>query len=216
MHDEKWLCNLLEPYGLSLGSIETSQLLTYLGLLTRWNPHVNLVSTASPEVWVRRHFAESLYLSRVITLEGPLIDIGSGAGFPALPLKIVFPDLSITLLEPVGKKRAFLKEVIRVCNLKGVEVRSERLEDYDPGPRSFSVATSRAVGHFGELVQQVSSFLEDQGRIFVWVSAKQRTELEAVSKWVTWDKPIDIPRTDNSQIWCGKRKALPRVAGDPV
>src|SRR5487761_245082 len=120
--DEEWLHELPSPYGLFLGSTQLGQILAYLALLAEWNQRINLVSAASAEVWVRRHFAESLYLSCHASLEGRMLDIGSGGGFPALPLKIVFPGLLVTLLEPTGKKRVFLKEACRVCGLDNVEV----------------------------------------------------------------------------------------------
>ncbi|MGH9453593.1 MAG: 16S rRNA (guanine(527)-N(7))-methyltransferase RsmG [Terriglobia bacterium] len=206
MRDAPWLAQLLEPFGLSLGEIEVTQLLAYLNLLIRWNQHVNLVASASAEVWVWRHFAESLYLARRWTLRGRLLDVGSGAGFPALPLKITFPALSVTLLEPTGKKRAFLKEVIRKCRLSDVDVRSERLADFGVERGPFDSITSRAVGKFGEIVPRAAKLLGHDGRIFLWVSSRQRVELDAVSKWVDWGAPLDIPGTDHSQIWAGIRR----------
>ncbi|MGH9403017.1 MAG: 16S rRNA (guanine(527)-N(7))-methyltransferase RsmG, partial [Terriglobia bacterium] len=86
---------------------------TYLGLLLRWNEKINLTAIRTPEECVTRHFAESLFLARHEQLNGRLLDIGSGAGFPGLALKVAVPELAVTLLEPVAKKRAFLKEVVR-------------------------------------------------------------------------------------------------------
>jgi len=209
MQDGSWLCELLKPYGISLVSDQTAQILSYLSLLTQWNQHVNLVSAASLEVWVRRHFVESLYLSRAVVLEGRLIDIGSGAGFPALPLKIIFPRLKVTLLEPIGKKRAFLKEVCRACDLGDVEVRSERIEEFDPGNSIYNIATSRAVGHFQMLVPRMIEFLEEGGWVFLWVSARQEAEIPSASKSVVWKEPIRIPATEGSQICWGIRKSPP-------
>ena len=136
MMDEATVRRLLEPFGIDLSADQTSQLVAYLELLLRWNKKINLTGIRDGESCVSRHFGESLYLGRWVRLNGRLLDIGSGAGFPGLSLKIIFPDLSVTLLEPVAKKRAFLKEVARVCGMDLVEVRGERLEDFVGGPVS--------------------------------------------------------------------------------
>src|SRR5208337_4107378 len=137
---------------------QIGQVIAYLELLLRWNQKINLTALRDAPSCVRRHFGESLYLGRWVELNGKLLDIGSGAGFPGLCLKIIFPDLSVTLLEPVAKKRAFLKEAARVCGMNSVEVRGERLEDFAGGgaPPAYDAATARAVGHLEELMPLAS------------------------------------------------------------
>ena len=107
MVDETRLRELLQPYGLELSSFQAGQILSYLNLLLRWNQKINLTAIRDPEECVTRLFGESLFLARRLELYGHLLDIGSGAGFPGLALKIVFPDIFVTLLEPIAKKRAF-------------------------------------------------------------------------------------------------------------
>src|SRR3970040_314440 len=92
------ITELLEPFGLSITAEQTDRLLAYLELLIRWNSKINLVGPASNEECVTRHFGESLFLQRWVDLNGSLLDIGSGAGFPGLALKIVCPGLEVTLL----------------------------------------------------------------------------------------------------------------------
>src|SRR5438128_6263048 len=132
-------------------------------MLLAWNRRINLVSATTPQECVTRHFGESLFLARWHRLQGRLLDVGSGAGFPGLALKIAWPDLATTLLEPVAKKRAFLKEVVRACGM-AVEVRSERLEEFmgrREGPvegdekrrRRFDSTTARAVGPVRRLTE---------------------------------------------------------------
>src|SRR3990172_6627889 len=113
--------NLLEPFGLDLHRHQIEQVRAYLELLMRWNQRINLTAIRTPEGCATRHFGESLYLARWVELRGKLLDIGSGAGFPGLALKICSPELAVTLLEPVAKKRAFLKEVARACGFSEVE-----------------------------------------------------------------------------------------------
>ena len=137
---------LLEPFGLSLSDPQLSQTLEYLDLLLRWNQKINLSGIRAPEECLTRHFGESFYIARRIKLEGRLLDIGSGAGFPGLALKIVFPQLAVTLLEPNAKKRAFLKEVARTLALEFAQVLPDRLEQYsrEAGAASFDAASRRS------------------------------------------------------------------------
>src|SRR5208283_2920513 len=154
MPSEATIRQLLEPFGLNLSPEQIGQMIVYLELLLRWNEKINLTGIRDWETCLTRHFGESLYLGRWVELKGRLLDIGSGAGFPGLSLKIIFPDLSVTLLEPVAKKRAFLKEVARICGMNLVEVRRERLEEFACGQSAplYDGATVRAVGHLEELM----------------------------------------------------------------
>jgi 16S rRNA (guanine527-N7)-methyltransferase len=196
---------LLAPFELALTPAQINQILTYLDLLLRWNRRINLTAIRSPEECVTRHFGESLYLSRSMELHGKLLDIGSGAGFPGLALKIAFPALSVTLLEPVTKKRAFLKEVARVCGMNCVEARGERLEDFagiEPTPCYDSV-TARAVGRWNELISLAADCLKPGGQIFLWLSKKQAPGLGEGEGRIDWGKAIPIPLSRQGEIWCG-------------
>lgn len=199
---------LLEPFKLELSSSQIAQLLEYLKLLLKWNRKMNLTAIRTPEACVTRHFGESLYLARWTTIEGRLLDIGSGAGFPGLALKIAFPWLAVTLLEPVAKKRAFLKEVARTCGIESVEVRGERLQDFlrqDPDAR-FDAATARAVGHVESLAGQAAKFLAPGSRLYLWLSAEQGARLARTSGDFKWDPPIPLPLARQREIWIGVRK----------
>ena len=207
MLDEATVRLLLEPFGLNLDSRQISQLLAYLELLLRWNRKINLTAIRDPEKCITRHFGESLYLSRWIELNGRLLDIGSGAGFPGLSLKIVFPHLSVTLLEPVAKKRAFLKEVARVCEMTLVEVRGERLEDFVRASSLwvYDVATTRAVGHLEELIPLASGCLKPGGEIFLWLSANQARAMGDLHGVIRKVGTITVPTSSQGEIWRGKK-----------
>jgi len=203
---------LLAPFEVELSGAQTALLLSYLELLERWNRKINLTAIRRPEEIVTRHFGESLYLGRLMPLEGQLLDIGSGAGFPGLALKLQFPGLAVTLLEPVGKKRAFLKEVVRTCGMTQVEVRSERLEEFArraPAPR-YSTATARAVGQLDELVPAAASCLKPGGRLALWISREQAGDLQRITAEVTWTDPFPVPLGHRREIWVGtKLGAIP-------
>ncbi|OFW13177.1 MAG: 16S rRNA (guanine(527)-N(7))-methyltransferase RsmG [Acidobacteria bacterium RIFCSPLOWO2_02_FULL_59_13] len=116
--------------GLPLTQAQCNQLATHFSLLLRWNQKINLTAVRRPQQIATRHFEESLFLLKLVSCApGLLIDVGSGAGFPGLAVKIACPSLSAVLLEPNHKKATFLKEVIRSCGLENVEVRTQRLED---------------------------------------------------------------------------------------
>lgn len=198
---------LLAPFNLDLSSAQLGQMLTYLDLLQRWNRKINLTAIEGAEASVTRHFGESLYLSRWVELKGKLIDIGSGAGFPGLALKITFPELATTLLEPAAKKRAFLKEVARACGMDAVEVRGDRLEDFvRRNPRSkFNSATSRAVGHVDRLVPLAAECLVSEGGIYLWVGRDQGQRLAMIRTAIVWNSPIALPLAREREIWVGAK-----------
>jgi 16S rRNA (guanine527-N7)-methyltransferase len=202
---------LLHPFALTLNSHQAALLTTYLELLLRWNRKINLTALRTPDECVTRHFGESLYLARWMSLQGKLLDIGSGAGFPGLALKIAFPQLAATLLEPVGKKRAFLKEVARECKFGSVEVRSERLDGFVQlsSAGSFDAATARAVGRLGELVPHAARCLRMGGRLCLWMSREQAGALGGTQGLIAWDKPIPLPAGSKGEIWVGVRTAAP-------
>ena len=209
MVSEATVRQLLEPFGLALSAEQTGKVVAYLELLLRWNAKINLTSLRDPASCLRRHFGESLYVGRWVELKGKLLDIGSGAGFPGLCLKILFPELSVTLLEPVAKKRGFLKEAARVCGMSGVEVRRERLEEFARSAGAegaFDAVTARAVGNLQALIPLASGCLKEGGKLLLWLSRLQASaigygkgEFEAV-------KSLKLPGGEQGEIWWGEKR----------
>ena len=199
------LRQLLEPFGIDLSSAQADQVLAYLHLLLRWNQKINLTAIRDPEECVTRHFGESLFLVGHRQLHGDLLDIGSGAGFPGLALKIVFPEISVTLLEPVAKKRAFLKEAARACGFSQVVARAERLEELaSANPlQTFDFATMRAVGNLELLVPLAAQCLKTGGNLLLWLSQDQACVLAGIESGLTWAKPLPIPLSRTGEIWRG-------------
>jgi 16S rRNA (guanine527-N7)-methyltransferase len=155
-----------------------------------------------------RHFGESLYIGRCVELRGDLLDIGSGAGFPGLALKIAFPRLATTLLEPVAKKRAFLKEVARACGMDSVQVRGEPLADFlrqNPNA-AFANATSRGLGRLAKLIPLAVRALRSGGHLLLWATQKDTEMLVAAQEVLEWRSPILLPLSRNREIWVGTRK----------
>jgi 16S rRNA (guanine527-N7)-methyltransferase len=122
-----------------------NQLALYLDLLLRWNARINLTAIREPRAIVERHFGESLFAARhVPTPARTLLDHGSGAGFPGLPIALARPDLAVTLSESQSKKVAFLREAVRTLSLPNVEIHPARTESL-PATQKFDCVTLRAV-----------------------------------------------------------------------
>jgi 16S rRNA (guanine527-N7)-methyltransferase len=141
---ESAIWELLKPYLPTAPSGLYPQLSTYLDLLLKWNARTNLTAIRDPEEIVRRHFGESLFAARHLDPNTPtLLDFGSGAGFPGLPIALLRPDIQVTLAESQNKKATFLREVVRTLNLH-TEVWPDRVEAMPPA-RQFHTVVLRAV-----------------------------------------------------------------------
>jgi len=168
---ESQIAALLQPY---LGEAPTppnlyAQLNAYLDLLLRWNARTNLTAIRDPEEIVRRHFGESLFAGIHISLLLPpsatLLDFGSGAGFPGLPIQLLLPDLQVTLAESQGKKASFLREAVRTLSLK-TEVWAKRVEEMAP-ERRFQCITLRAVDNMAAALEGVPAHILPAGILAV-------------------------------------------------
>jgi 16S rRNA (guanine527-N7)-methyltransferase len=197
---------LLRPFAVALDAQQLAQLRIYLDLLLRWNQKINLTSVRDPEQMIIRHFGEAFFLQAREELTGNLLDIGSGAGFPGLALKILSPSLPFTLLEPVAKKRAFLKEVTRSCGFGAIEVRRERLEELVPQGAKFRVATARAVGPIEKLAKQAGLVLSAGGKLYLWVTQGQSNKLGPVSGAIAWTQHLPIPLSREREVLIGVRQ----------
>jgi 16S rRNA (guanine527-N7)-methyltransferase len=137
------ITHLLEPYLTPIPESLAEKLSVYLDLLLKWNARTNLTAIRDPEEIVRRHFGESLFTGANLPEATTLLDFGSGAGFPGLPIQLFRPNLTVTLSESQNKKATFLREAIRTLGLK-TEVWADRVETI-PVERQFDIVTLRAV-----------------------------------------------------------------------
>ena len=202
MLDRNTVRELLTPFDNSLSDESIDKLLIHLDLLFRWNKKINLTSIGTPEECVTRHFGESFLISKVVQPKGRLLDIGSGAGFPGLAVKLIAPDLDIVLLEPIAKKRAFLKEVTRVCGMSSVQILGSRLEQFERnrGPRAFDIITVRAVGELESLIPTAAVLLKSGGHFCLWVGGQQIDALRTANPDLQWQHPAKIPLSHNRFI----------------
>ena len=150
----------------------------YIELLLRWNRKLNLTAITDPREIVTRNFAESLLAAPWLTADaGRLCDVGSGAGFPGLALKLVLPAWQVVLLEPTAKKAAFLSEAARTLGLKDVQAERARWEETDWPAASFDAITSRAVGGHTEMAAWAMNQLRPGGKLVFWLGAEDAEDL---------------------------------------
>lgn len=155
----------------------------YYKMLIEYNSHTNLTRiTEESEVYLK-HFYDSLTLVKAVNLDNQtLLDIGTGAGFPGLVLKIVFPNLKVTLVDSLNKRITFLKSVIENLNLKDIEAVHARAEEYIMDKReSFDIVTSRAVANMSTLSELCIPFVK-VGGYFIPMKADAKDELELAKK----------------------------------
>jgi 16S rRNA (guanine527-N7)-methyltransferase len=180
---------------IQLNRRQHEQLQTYFSLLLKWNERVNLTSIRDPKEIAVRHFEESLFLAKLLPApHGLVVDIGSGAGFPGLPLKIAWPEVQMSLLEPNQKKATFLKEVIRLCGLERTEVRAERLESAATGPlrQKAALATMRAVAPTPQALADAEQLLTAGGQLALFTSEKGAKKIAAPGN-MQWQQRAAIP-----------------------
>lgn len=147
---------LLKPY--VQGGVApqlAAQLVDYLELLLKWNARTNLTAIRDPDEIVRRHFGESLFLGAHLRDCSTLLDFGSGAGFPGVPVQLLQPEIAVTLAESQGKKAAFLREVVRHFGLQ-TEVWASRVEAM-PSERRFDAVALRAVDKMDSAVREAAA-----------------------------------------------------------
>jgi 16S rRNA (guanine527-N7)-methyltransferase len=197
----------LAPFGAKLSDEQIEAFSAYLDLLIYWNRTVNLTATDDPEEIVGRHFGESIFpLSVVAMSHGRLADVGSGAGFPGLPLRIASTGLDVLLMEPNHKKCAFLAEVAGELELGGVSIARSRYEEYRSVGTRFDFVVSRALGNYKTLLRWARNVLEDEGKVILWLGAEDSVSVSKSHDW-EWDVPVLIPGSRRRVVLVGRPKA---------
>ena len=183
----------LKALGLEVSATAQTQLLDYIALIEKWNNVYNLTAIRARERMVSEHLLDSLAVARHIP-PGALLDLGSGAGLPGIPLRVVRPDLRVTVLESNHKKCAFLKQATIELALSEVEVICQRAETFRP-PSGFDSVISRAVADLATLASLSLPLLAPGGRLFAMKGVEPRDELAAIGATVRVEAVIrlDVP-----------------------
>ena len=166
----------------------------YCSLLLRWNARTNLTAIRDEDGILSRHFVESIACARALPAGvGTLLDFGSGAGFPGIPIALCRPEIAVTLAESQGKKAAFLREAVRTLGI-GTAVHSGRAELLTTG---FDCVTLRAVDRMPEAVRAAAARLSPGGWLALMTTETEMARLQAVSgAGFEWLEPIPLPGSD--------------------
>lgn len=200
---DELIAQALAPFGLEPTPALADAMRQYMELLLRWNQKISLTSITEPREILQRHFGESMFAACAIpTVRGRLVDIGSGAGFPGLALKLVSPELEVALIEPSQKKSAFLAEVVRTLALIGVKIISKRIEDLRDFHGVAEFVTCRAVRADKRLLAWCRGALAANGRCVLWLGSEGAQELQKSAGW-DWQPPIPIPMSSNRVLLVG-------------
>ena len=197
------IASVLVPYGVTADQELCGKIRKYTSILLKWNKLVSLTTIVEPRDILRFHFGESFFAVAAAKIgESRLADVGSGAGFPGLPLKITIPSIDLVLIESNTKKCAFLSEVIRRLGLSGVEVLRGRMDDFQSSPRPFDFITARALGNHSELLKWSRRSLAPRGRLVLWLGEKDADEISRIKNW-NWKFRTLIPGSKRRYILVG-------------
>jgi len=200
------LTDLLRPFlAKPLSTEQTKQVVTYLDLLLKWNAKISLTAVRAPEEIVQRHFGESFFAAERAGVgeASSLIDIGSGAGFPGLPMAILAPNTQVLLIESQQKKVAFLREVVRALDLKNVSVYGGRAED---SKLKSQIVTMRAVEKFDTVLPIAASLVQSNGTLALLIGASQAESARNAAPVFQWLDPIAVPKSRERVLIVGARQ----------
>jgi 16S rRNA (guanine527-N7)-methyltransferase len=198
-----------------LTGLQYEQVRSYLDLLLKWNQKTNLTAVRQPEEIISRHFGESFFLAAVLVetnllrarpaaSAGRLIDVGSGAGFPGIPVKIYIPGLAATLIESQNKKATFLKEVIRGLKLTDIEVFNRRAEEWGRSGSQGEIVTLRAVEQFEEVLPMAGKLVAPRGHLALLLGEKQMDSARKLLPSFAWQAPYPLPLSDSRMLLIGE------------
>jgi len=203
MISDQRISELLDPYGFVPSKSFSDGVRTYISLLLRWNQRISLTTVTDPIEIIKFHFGESLFaISAVPIGDGRLADVGSGTGFPGLPLAIANANLNVTLIESDTKKYTFLSEVVRELNLKNVHVVRERMEELPSDHSCFDYITARALGQHEKLLKWSAGRLSDLGKVVMWLGEADSKRLSKEPGW-QWATALRIPASERRFLLAG-------------
>ena len=221
-------------FGITLSDQQLSQFYTYYELLIEWNEKMNLTAITDFEEVIKKHFLDSLSIGRILKQDSSvsILDIGTGAGFPGIPIKIAFPDTQITLMDSLNKRVNFLNEVICTLGLEKIDAIHGRAEDFAKKGmlrEKFDICVSRAVANLSSLSEFCLPYVKTGGSFISYKSEKAMEEIENSKNAVSilgggkvFSDTFLLPETDFTRTLIKIEKIketpakYPRKAGTPV
>lgn len=204
------IAELLTPFleNARLSARQLEQVKTYTELLIKWNAHINLTAIRDPEEIITRHFGESLFAAKLLlaanAIDQTAVDVGSGAGFPGLPLKIWCPELTLTLVEAHQKKAVFLREVVRALGLSRVKVFGDRAENLS---EQSVLVILRAVEHYEQILPVAAKLTASAGRMALLIGDAQIGTARSILTEASWESPVPLPLSRGRSLLVGRFQA---------
>ena len=206
---EEIIRRALRDFQITLSDSQVNCIQQYTRILQHWNEKLNLTAIKDPLEILHRHFCESMYAAVAVPINsGRLADIGSGPGFPGLPLKILRPELQLVLVESNIKKGTFLAEVIRELGLLNARVLISRYEELGEELAPLDFVCSRAVGEFGPFLDWAASDVVSAGRVILWIGGRDLDEARKSVQW-DWQEPIAVPQSLRRYLLVGSKRPVP-------
>ncbi len=179
----KDLKEIFEKYDIEVSQNQADMFDKYFSMLVETNKHLNLTAITEEREVLIKHFLDSVLPAKLIPQNATLVDVGTGAGFPALPLKIVRPDLKVCLVDSLNKRVNFLKDVCGELKLENISALHSRAEDFAKNHREkFDVAVARAVAQLNTLAEYLLPLVKVGGVAVIYKSSKLEEELKDAKK----------------------------------
>ena len=200
---DAFIKDVLLPYGMDPDGDLCAAIRAYIAILLKWNSKIALTTVTEPGEILRIHFGESFFACATAGIgAGRVADIGTGAGFPGIPIRMVSPSVDLILVEPVAKKTAFLHEVVRKLGMSGVDIIRCRMEDLPVDAGSFDFVASRALGNYDDLLQWSEFRLSRNGKAVLLIGETELERLLGKGGWY-WDKNVIIPGSTRRFVLVG-------------
>ena len=204
---EETIRRALGEFQVSLSEQQVIYIQQYIRILRHWNEKLNLTAIRDPLEILYRHFCESMFAAVAVPVEnGRLADIGSGPGFPGIPLKILRPELELFLVESNIKKGTFLAEVLRELGLANSRVLISRYEELGEELAPLDFVCSRALGEFGPFLEWAGSDGVAAAQVVLWIGGRDLEEIRKSGRW-EWQEPIPVPQSLRRYLLVGKKKS---------
>ena len=227
MNDMNYLKNLSQKVGVSLSDEQLQQFIKYYELLVEWNQVMNLTAITEYKEVVLKHFVDSIALVQTydLTKSFSVIDVGTGAGFPGIPLKIAFPQLKVTLLDSLNKRVQFLNHVTEQLGLKDIAAIHGRAEDFAKQKEhreQYDLCVSRAVANLASLSEYCIPYVKVGGVFISYKSGNREEEVNQAQKAIKVlggrlknKKEFQLPDSDISRSFILIEKVAPTIKKYP-